>query len=157
MLSKLKTEGQKQFKFTWKLITKLQNWNQNPHESWVGLINRALNNQAQLITFCIQWSWSAYLLKWDLRKNDQNLNIVFISCDWPIPTFFLSVRKMKGDCQLHIKTLNWFHNGTVSDYCSKENVTCITIFTELQCWTVNTRIMYYYASYLKREEISTTS
>ena len=32
-----------------------------------------------------------YLLKCDLRKKDQNLNIVFISCDWPIPTFFLSV------------------------------------------------------------------
>ena len=44
-----------------------------------------------------------YLLKCDLRKNDQNLNIVFISCDWPIPTFFLSVGNKQTMLKLHVQ------------------------------------------------------
>jgi len=34
-------------------------------------------------------------LKCDLKKNDQNRNNVFISCDWPTPTFFRSERNEK--------------------------------------------------------------
>ena len=33
-----------------------------------------------------------FLLKFSLRKNDQNLNRVFISWLWPMPIFFLSLR-----------------------------------------------------------------
>ena len=35
-------------------------------------------------------SIATYLLKWLRRKNDQNLKRVFISWDWPIPSFLRS-------------------------------------------------------------------
>ena len=41
-----------------------------------------------------------FLLKFSLRKKDQNLNKVFISCDWPIPNFFRSKQGIKSINQL---------------------------------------------------------